>query len=133
MEQNNHTAQREMKLTNGDAVIITEEEFQRVVEVFKMLRDTDRRIILEAVNGSKVNLVPLFPDNVRQHIGKKIWVAIQVKEELQGQNWDFYYKLERVTLDGVDRNTKLLIVKTLNNWELKIETRGVFLENAESR
>ena len=69
MDQVDKTRIREMKLANGEIVKLTEEEFGRVVDVFRLLLDADRSLLLEATNGSKLNLIPLRQGEVR----KKSW------------------------------------------------------------
>ena len=128
MNEPNRTAVREMKLKNGEIVKLTEEEFQNVVSVFKILADTDQRIMMEAVNGSQIKLGRLLPDKLKNHIGKEIFVAVAVKEEIQLKHWDFYYKLERVKLLGLNRKTKEIRIETPRKESIEIEPRGIFIE-----
>ncbi|HEX7676210.1 MAG TPA: hypothetical protein VF412_18680 [Bdellovibrio sp.] len=122
------TDEREFKIENGDVIKLTEEELQRVVDVFKLLSSMDNKIMMEAVNGSKVDLARLGPEKVKDYVGKYIFVAITVKEQVQLKHWDFYYKLERVKLLGIDRKTKNIRIEMQGKKSIEIEPRGIFVE-----
>lgn len=128
MNEPNRTHDREMKIEIGDIIKMTEQEFQNVVDLFKMLADADRKIMMEAVNGSKTRLGKLGAEKFKDYIGKDIFIAIAVKEELQTKQWDFYYKLEKVKLLGVNRKTKELRIETTRKENVEIEPRDIFIE-----
>lgn len=128
MREANRTTEREMKLENGEVIKVTEEEFQNVANVFKILAETDQRIMMEAVNGSKVKLARIGQEKVKDYVGKDIFVAIVVKEEVQLKQWDFYYKLEKVKLKGLNRKTNEVRVETPAGQSIEIEPRGIFAE-----
>ena len=128
LTETNRTTEREMKLENGDIIKITEQEFQNVVDVFKMLTKTDHKIMMEAVNGSKIKLAKVESEKVKDFVGKDVFIAVTVKEQVQLKHWDFYYKLERVKLLGINRKTKEVRIETPSGESVELESRGIFVE-----
>lgn len=128
MERMSKTNLREYKKENGEVIKLTEEEFARVVDVFKILLEQDQKLIKEALNGSKLELKPIPLSKIKDHVGKNIFVAIQVKEEIQSNFYDFYYKLESVKLENYNSKDQLLRIKTYSDLSAKIEPRGIFFQ-----
>lgn len=119
---------RQIKKDNGEIVEITDEEFQDVVEVFKILSNWDKELFLEAYNGSKIKLKLLLPEIVKQYVDKYIFISIMVKEEVQTKHYDVYYKLEKVKLLSSKKKGEELVVEGMDGKPIEIENRRVFFE-----
>ncbi len=119
---------REFKIENGEIIRLSEEELESAVNVFQILRKCDNHLLLEALNGSKIKLRRLMDEEIKIYVGVPIFIAIHVKEEIQMKHWDFYYKLEKVTLDSYSVKTKLCSIKTHRQDKIEIEARNIFVE-----
>lgn len=117
---------RQFKMDNGEVVKITEEEFQNVVDFFKILSNWDKELFFEAFSGSNVKLKALSPQLAKQFVGKHILIAIIVKEEIQTKHYDVYYKLEKVKLLSSKKKGEELTIEGLDGKPIEIENRRVF-------
>lgn len=120
--------ERETKTTNGEILGLTKEEFDRVVDVFKTLRKWDDELLITAVNGMQIKLKRPTENSLKNYVGKHIFIALRVREEIQSQEWDHYYKLEKVMLTSWSEKADRLKVHGRNGKLFEIEPRGVFVE-----
>lgn len=128
MAEDSKSKTRQFKKDNGEIVRITEEEFQNVVDFFKILSNWDKDLFLETFNGSKLRLKVLRPELATQFVGKQVFVAIFVKEEVQAKHYDVYYKLEKVKLLSLKKKGEELTIQGLDGKPIEIENRRVFFE-----
>lgn len=120
---------RQFKKDSGEVVEMSEEEFQQIVDVFKILSNWDKELFLEAYNGAKLKLRILRPEDAKKAVGKDIFVSILVKEEIQTKAFDFYYKLEKVKLLGAAKKGSELRIEGIDGKPIAIENRRVFFES----
>lgn len=128
MSEDSKSKKRQFKMDNGEVVKITEEEFQNVVDFFKILSNWDKELFFEAFSGLKVKLKVLSPEIAKQFVGKHILVAIMVKEEIQTKHYDVYYKLEKVKLLSSKKKGEELTVEGVSGKPIEIENRRVFFD-----
>lgn len=119
---------RQFKQDNGEIVEITEEEFKNAVSVFKILSDWDKDLFFDAYNGVKLKMRMLKPEDAKQFVGKHVYIAIFVKEEVQTKFYDTYYKLEKVKLLRSLKKGNELSIEGITGKEIEIENRRVFVE-----
>ncbi len=129
MSKVNKEKARQFKKDNGEIAKLTEDEFQQVVEVFKILSNWDKDLFLEAYNGAKLKLRILRPEDTKNAVGKEIFVSILVKEEIQTKAFDFYYKLEKVKLLGSAKKGSELTIEGIDGKPIEIENRRVFFQS----
>lgn len=114
------------KIENNEAIKLTPDELQQVVDYFSTLRKWDNELFHDTFNNAKIKLRPLFIDELKDFIGKKIWIAVTVKETVQMKDWDFYYKLETTVLKKVNKKLNTVIIEDPTNKEMEIEVRRLF-------
>ena len=120
---------RQIKKDNGEVVEITEEEFQNAVDVFKLLSNWDKELFFDTFSGTKLKLRMLKPEDAKQYVGKHVYIAIFVKEEVQTKFYDAYYKLEKVKLLRALKKGHELSIEGINGKDIEIENRRVFVES----
>ncbi|MEQ1723475.1 MAG: hypothetical protein ABL930_09885 [Pseudobdellovibrio sp.] len=128
MPKESNEIKRQIKKDNGEVVEITEEEFQNVVSLFKLLSDWDKDLFFDAFNGVKLKMRMLKTEDAKKFVGKYVYIAIFVKEEVQTKSYDAYYKLEKVKLLASFKKGEELKIEGIDGKPIEIENRRVFVD-----
>ncbi|MEQ1723479.1 MAG: hypothetical protein ABL930_09905 [Pseudobdellovibrio sp.] len=120
---------RILKKENGEIVTIQEADFQKFVDSFRILEDWDKEVFFDSSNGQKLKVRRLKSENANQYAGKHVYISIFIKEQIQGNFYDAYYKLEKVKVRRVLSNGGKLVITGIDGREIQIENLMVFVEH----